>query len=758
MGTVLGPDGLPVSGAQVSAVAGPDGDDPRPGALTTSDDEGGFLAQAPQGPGDYVARVQPPSHSNLAARLVQLRSGHPVLVVLSHGGRIEGRCRDAAGQPVGGIIKALGRDWSAQQDLDNQGRFTLSAVAPGRITLTAVPEQSMALAQSITVTVSAAATSHVRMTLPIGRTLTGRVTDGTGAAVPHAQVSLLHAESSLDEPLVAETSADGDFRLPGISAGEARLVVRGDAQSAGPFVIEVPPSEDPEAVTIRLSPHQVIEIHCMDPMGRTLGGVRCLAPSTATIAVSDRWGRATLGPLPAGEHVVSAGVAGAITVTTVISIQNGSGHKASGDALRHSPSPAVLADNQLDLVLAAAAEVRGTVLLPTGAPAAAAVVEIDDGQASPHRRRCDKAGRFTCRGVMPGQVRVAAHAPGTGMAATIAVATANNPVEVKLSLPAPGWLSGQVTDRRGVGLTGASVRVMGPWGELVTYGDADGRFALGGLGAGPVIVEARAPGHRPTLKEMVPLNSDVPVVLVRERQITGRVCLSSGEAVARFVVTATQPNLPEESNVFEDGHFELLLSGAEATLDILAEGLAPCTIRVPPDTESLRITLDSGDAVSGLVVDDHGEPLPGVAVLRGATRDEDLLSDMSFVRVLSMTDATGRFTVRGVPDSGLTVTLSHPDYAPRHVNLSATTKHQLQLSPGGRLRGRVTSADGTPLVGVGVVVEGPVIRRATTDASGVFAFRGLAAGTYEVIALQPVLSGVIEVEVSDAETTWVDVR
>lgn len=758
MGTVLGPGGLPVANAQVSFVAGPGADEPPPDILATSNDEGGFLAQAPSGPGDYVVRIQPSCHGNLAARLVQLRSGHPVLVVLSPGGSIEGRCRDAAGLPVAGSIMARGHDWFAQQDLDHQGRFRLSAVPPGRVTLTATPKQSPAMAQSTSISVSAGATTHVRMTLPLGHTLTGHVADASGAAVPRAQVRLSHSESSLDDPLVTETSADGHFRLAGLAPGEARLVVVSDAQSAGPFVIEIPPGEDPAAVTLRLSPHRHVQIYCSDSQGRPLGGVLCRARSPSAVAVSDRWGQATLGPLPAGDHGVSASVAGAITVTTVVSVQTGSGRNASGSTLVHPPSPGDPAGLPVELVLSAAAELHGRVILPTGEPAAEAVVEIHDGQPAPHRRRCDDAGRFSCRGVTPGLVRVVARAPATGLATATTLATTDAPVEVQLKLPAPGWLSGQVTDGRGVGLSGASVRVMAPWGELLAYGDADGRFALGGLGTGPVDVEARAPGHGPTLRESVELNSDVGLVLVRERRISGRVSLPSGEPVARFVVTVARPGMPSTSVVFEAGHFELLLSEATTTLTFLGEGLVPATCHILPSTRTLELTMEAGDAVTGLVVDDRGAPLPGVAVLRGTAREENLLSETSFARVLSMSDANGRFHVQGVTESGLTVTLSHPDFAPRQVSLVSGPEATHQMSPGGRLRGGVARADGTPLSGVGVVVEGPIIRRATTDAHGVFAINGLAGGTYRVTALHPEVSDTVEVEVSAAKTTWVNVR
>jgi hypothetical protein len=151
--------------------------------------------------------------------------------------------------------------------------------------------------------------------------------------------------------------------------------------------------------------------------------------------------------------------------------------------------------------------------------------------------------------------------------------------------------------------------------------------------------------------------------------------------------------------------------------------------------------------ITGSVVNESGEPLARVTVSvweanrRGAQRT-------------TSTDAEGNFRVRGLMPSLYSVSAFLPAYVmPRTDFYSPAGYHRIgdtvriTLTPGGVITGKVTNAEGEPVIGVRV--RGMMVRNASgeeprvesyaasdvvTDDRGVYRMFGLPAGAYVVSA------------------------
>jgi len=150
--------------------------------------------------------------------------------------------------------------------------------------------------------------------------------------------------------------------------------------------------------------------------------------------------------------------------------------------------------------------------------------------------------------------------------------------------------------------------------------------------------------------------------------------------------------------------------------------------------------------ISGSVVSESGEPLARVTVSvweanpRGTQRT-------------TTTDAEGNFRVRGLTPSLYSVSAFLPAYVMQGRDFHSPGYHRIgdtvrmTLTPGGVITGKVTNAEGEPVIGVrvrGMMVrnasgEGPRIGSyaasdVVTDDRGVYRMFGLPAGSYLVSA------------------------
>jgi hypothetical protein len=221
LGVVLDPDGKPAAHAFVGC------DDRDQGLATSTDDEGHFRLAA-EASGCFV--IAHPG-SGVPSDRVQVFAGRDNVVRLNRGGSIEGEVVDEHDAPVPAFLLAIESYQGPAKDTapiglvrsfdDPRGAFTWDSLAPGAYVLTASAEgRPPARSRSIDVDV-ARRSSHVRIMLARGGTLTGRILDGDtrrplgGASIAFDTLTMTGANSVRP----ARSDESGAYALEGAPSG-----------------------------------------------------------------------------------------------------------------------------------------------------------------------------------------------------------------------------------------------------------------------------------------------------------------------------------------------------------------------------------------------------------------------------------------------------------------------------------------------------------------------------------------------------------
>ncbi|WP_044987124.1 carboxypeptidase regulatory-like domain-containing protein [Sorangium cellulosum] len=220
-GVVLDPEGRPSAGAVVRCRD-------EPGMTASADTEGRFELP-PEADGCTATAAQPPLGD---AEPTRLAAGRDNVLHLVAAGAIAGEVVDQSGRPVEAYLLAIesfvpaaaavrgSADGRARQVTDPGGAFRLNELAPGRYVLT-VSAAGRPPTRSSGVDVEAGRTTEgVRIVLPQGATLKGRVVDAASRApVVEAQVELDSVTSSGANAIsLVLTDANGEYALEGVPA------------------------------------------------------------------------------------------------------------------------------------------------------------------------------------------------------------------------------------------------------------------------------------------------------------------------------------------------------------------------------------------------------------------------------------------------------------------------------------------------------------------------------------------------------------
>ncbi|NVJ20760.1 carboxypeptidase regulatory-like domain-containing protein [Myxococcus sp. AM011] len=423
-------------------------------------------------------------------------------------------------------------------------------------------------------------------------------------------------------------------------------------------------------------------------------------------------------------------------------------------AVRESPARKSLAV-PLDAEQASVTRVTGRVRDSTGQPVASAEVRLEpleeDGTSEHAVTQAD--GSFVLETTAPGTRVFSVSAVGHLDILSQAHEVPREGLALDFTLAPAVLLEGIVVDDAGEPLEAAWVAAMTPpWqvedtsqpsaeslameqagGTLHRLGtyelarfetetDESGLFVLKLPKGGPHSLVASAEGFVTTRVEVEAPAQGLRLVLRAGGQVTGTVVSASGEPLWEVDLSlkadGTQTDSPSDTSdeqgrfgfrTVEPGRYTLT-----AAFDIGGPHRASQVVEVRPgEPSTVTLRMDTGLTVSGIVVDEAGQPLPDAEVKALSQRDTyaALEKQERGIRVdesVASTDASGRFTVAHLLPGKSLVSVEKPGYvlrgdtgeegAPREKVVTAgATDVRLVLRYQGGLRGRLRRPDGTPI-------------------------------------------------------------
>lgn len=772
-GTVVDSRGGPVAEAQIEAELAADFPG-HPSAQASSDAQGRFRLEVT--PDGYRVRISHPHWVPQTLRVgpvAETAARPPLRIVLQAGGRARGKIQDPEGRPVPGAEVILTasterKAWrrSFHRDLDRLNYPSAVAATTdrdGRFQLEHIPREAFDLwvnqagfsplmVRGQALSDPTGTTDLGTLTLEPGIVLDGTVVDAQGHPLAGATVAARPPNSfplSGDPPAPDSTRTDavGRFALRGLPPAEALEIF---AWRPGYRREALPRLEPPVHGPLRLTLHR---------LGRVRGTVEDergspVAGATIRFSPRDR-------PMEPPQERPPSDARGGFLLDDVapgsiaVSVE-AEGYLPAEPLLLEVPEGQELAD--VEARLRHGATIAGTVTDAAGKPVVGAQVSLpgrDLPQAGwltpPRRASTDGDGHYLLRGVAEGPGSVVAERPGLARAARdLEVRPGLNSVDLQLGNGL--ILAGRVADEAGHPLGDAFLLLNGAKFEG-TASLADGTFRFTGLPAGPYELGVEKPAYAETRQEVTLGDSsreDVQIVLkAAGATIQGRILGLDAAELARLRVSANPAALATAGS-----------SGAVTTAgSYRIPGLAEGGWTVFAGLENGRslqkvVTIPGGAHEVALDLDFRGDlTLSGKVLLAGQPAAQAWVEVKSNApggdgrQLSATTNVEGRFRFERLPAARYEVT-ARRDAAfgstQETVELAADEDIELEL-PAAGLRGRTVDAGtDSPLAGTEVELrrveaqprpaDWGDLATAQADGRGEFAFSGLTAGTYELIA------------------------
>lgn len=443
---------------------------------------------------------------------------------------VEGQVKDEGGRPVAGArVFAPFGGWGGAGEVksDEQGRYRLGGIAPGKTRLT-VDAEGFALAFKDLEVAPAPVPLRADFQLGRGLSISGRVVSVTGLPVAGARVDLTrHSEQRAGVSLIvlgggegAETDGEGRFLISGLEKGHYE--VRANAEGHLPARREKVEAGD-QGVLLQLGLGGGIRGVALDPAGAALpeGRVACRPDSGGPDLEGMRFDRDALGlpgrarrgaaewkaedkgafrveglapglwrvrieaPGCAPREVEANVLAGVVTDLGAVKLDKGAWLEVTVRGTGDAP----LAGAQVKALPEAGPDLPVVMGLPGGASRAvranrAGQPPIPFGESGAPSGRTDAEGKVRLEGLAPGSWIVEAEHPeyAPGKAGPFALA-AGQGAEAGLGLRPGGSLVVLVRDRQGRPKAEASVEIEGPY-RRVERSDAQGLARFTRLPAG----------------------------------------------------------------------------------------------------------------------------------------------------------------------------------------------------------------------------------------------------------------------------------
>ena len=526
--------------------------------------------------------------------------------------------RGIAGASVTAVRQRSSREAPAARTATSAGggEFRFDGLLPGTYVVTATAAGfSRAFRDRLQVE-PADTLEDVRLRLWAGGlTLSGRVLDAGGGVIAGAFVRASGYDLTDDgtheaRAFQTESDGDGNYRLQ-LPRGRHKLVAGADgyAEASEARELSMDTTKD-----FSLQPAAHIAGRVVTRDGQSVPGARVRAlrgdgwrDALADAVTTDDLGRFLLEPLAPGNYRLHARADGFLgTLAEPIALE-------SAERI-----------DDVELIVAATVTVRGQVRTVSGKPVPHARVNLNPQARAlriggpPPGGFADETGRYQIDDVVPGDYRLTVASPE--YARNAAPLTITRSLEHDIVLTPAAVVTGVVLTAAGQPAARASVqgflRASGAGGDSImsqATADAQGRFSLGGLGAGQLTVTAR---HKLDAARAGPEpldaggRKDLTLRLAPGARVSGTVTWTDGTPVAVATVM-TIAAAPEEYRSFrvetltaQDGTFTLAgLPPGPISLRAAAPRANPVDVLragAGPGPEQTTLTLTAGESRTGV--------------------------------------------------------------------------------------------------------------------------------------------------------------
>lgn len=410
--------------------------------------------------------------------------------------------------------------------------------------------------------------------LPGNLHVRGRVMDAVaGGALAGAAVTLRAAYADL----YGKTDAHGRFSIDGVFPGRGELIVEAKGFGRERRVIEK--LEDAEKLEVKLKPQRVVHFQIVNEAGKPIEGATVEGYDRPRddfrTGVTDADGRVTF----AGLHFDARHLTLRLTHPKYVS--------SEGFDRKIDP-PAAQSESSHTLVMRQAGQVRGRISDATsGEPVHGARVITGDAylDSSP-RDWTDSDGRYTIRGVKPGEVVVTVHAGGHAPELETVEVAAGETARLDVTCQPGVPLVGMVKDETGTPIRDAFVET-GRWRgystlDLRSATNKTGTFILFPAPRDEFDIVVRARGYQ-TISQVVKANEKEIVVITLPEA-------SADEPAGDVPGVAVGDVAPDVTFTTLDGHrFNFAqLRGQTVLLQFWATWCAPCVAELPKLVEVFK--------------------------------------------------------------------------------------------------------------------------------------------------------------------------
>lgn len=570
----------------------PSGDDQAPRYARSADDGTFRIEGVPNG--TWIADAYSPGYLSPGGIEIEAGKGIPE-IALTRGATIEGRILDAEGKPIAGAaVRALSSganpvETSATVDQDKLRRFSGRMAAPtappiGGADPTFIPRGELGVTVG---PIPPLPPPGVQIATPASVLATSGVMAGEPAplAIDPARASIW------------TTGPDGVYRIRGLARGKIRVLAVAAGYAEGRSrEVALDAGQTITKVDIVLSPGTILVGKVTDQHGVPVIGAQVTAKPEVGAqldAFADETGAYRLGPLT-GKVELHASAYGHGEATRMLDLAVVKGPAAE--------------EQREDLVLSVAdAMIAGTLDDTSGAPAAAATIEIVGGSADGRAGVVGADGTFSIDQLPAGPLKIRIRHPDYPTKEMEVVAS-DGRQRLRLRLPLGGSIEGAVIEEGNAApLAGVTVAGSGPAGasaEAVT--DKLGRFKLGPLEVGAWKLAVKLAGFLPASRAVdviagrTPGQStvrDIRFDMLRGATVGGTIRDARGQRVSGATVRVVP------------------LKGGGTAVEGTTDSLGEFTVKDAPTGDitviatkgdlsgSSRLTLRAGDEVRSVAID-----------------------------------------------------------------------------------------------------------------------------------------------------------